>query len=164
MAGENPRPGQIYRHFKKGLYQIIAIADHTETGERLVVYQALYPDFQIYARPLSIFTGKVDLEKYPDSKQIYRFEKTEDFTEFKEDAQPIPEGVNPVLIQFLDAPTIHEKLRVISDNKKLIDKKCISDLAVSLDITIQENELDKQFEELVSCLNTMKRFEVGRLR
>lgn len=72
-----PRPGELYRHFKDNIYQIIALAVHSQTGEKMVVYQAMYGSFAIYVSPLSSFLDEADHQKYPQAAQRYRFEKIE---------------------------------------------------------------------------------------
>lgn len=69
-----PKPQELYRHFKGGKYQIITIARDADTGEEIVVYQALYGDFTIYCRSLKEFTSEVDTQRYPNPDQRMRFE------------------------------------------------------------------------------------------
>ena len=83
MEREIPKPGTVVRHFKRELdgegnnylYEIVGIAHHTETGEYLMVYKALYDEGKMCARPIDMFMSEVDLEKYPQIKQKYRFEE-----------------------------------------------------------------------------------------
>lgn len=88
MTAQQLAAGMRVQHFKRMMmteaereaspcrytYEIIAVARHTETDERLVVYRALYGDMAVYARPVDMFLSPVDLEKYPQSVQRFRFE------------------------------------------------------------------------------------------
>ena len=91
-----PQAGDIYQHFKGKLYRIVTLATHTETGEQLVIYQALYGEFQVFARPLSMFLEKVDAKKYPDAAGKDRFMRIP-MAEAAAVPQPVPaSSENPV--------------------------------------------------------------------
>ncbi len=78
MSGRNPRPGDLYRHFKGKLYQITAVAFDAENGNKKVVYQALYGDYRTYVRDFDAFVGEVDHIKYPEVHAVYRFESVKE--------------------------------------------------------------------------------------
>lgn len=67
---------RLYKHFKGRLYYVHNIAEHSETGEVFVVYQAMYPPYKVYVRPYKMFTGDIDPNR-PDNitGQRKRFEQ-----------------------------------------------------------------------------------------
>lgn len=196
QTDRTPKSGEIYRHFKNKLYQVIAVAAHSETGEQLVIYQALYGDFGIFARPLHMFTGEVDCEKYPDVKQRYRFERVgvsgrvdaacdayisentaadssrsaggEGDFEFSDGGDACSasskEQVNSKLMAFLDADSMEEKYNILVSMRDTVTDMMINNLAVVLDVVIEEGDLEVRYEELKRCLRTRQRYESGRLR
>ena len=71
--------GAKYRHFKGGVYTVLGVAHHSETGEELVIYQRDNDGTEyagkICARPVGMFLSFVDKVKYPDVEQKFRFEE-----------------------------------------------------------------------------------------
>ena len=166
-----PQAGEIYQHFKGKLYRIVALATHTETGEQLVIYQALYGEFQVFARPLSMFLEKVDAKKYPDAAGKDRFMRIP-MAEAAAVPQPVPApSENPVepqpdpgLLAFLDADSYEEKLEVFAALEGKVDLHMLNAIAASLDLELSEGSLEEQYDTLKSCLMTLERYECNRLR
>ena len=184
-----PKPGELYRHFKNKLYQIVTVATHSETGEKLVIYQALYDDFGVYARPLDMFVSEVDHEKYPDVKQKYRFERItpqtkQTDTQVKSEAvgqsaAKLPEAgsmqvqtskaqvadadddqaPNPQLIKFLDADTLEEKYNILVSMSDTITDRLLDDMAVVMDVVIPEAPLIERYEDLKNIIRTRQHYE-----
>lgn len=178
---DDSKVNEIYRHFKGNLYRIVTLAEHSETGEAMVVYQALYGDCKVYVRPLAMFTEKVDKVKYPEVTQEYRFELlppvgmsgTEAFQEPA--VKSIPEApisqteeaapaLDPLLEEFLDADSYNERLNILHGLHHRITDDMINTMAVVLDVEIQEGPLEERYGALVNCLNTLEKYECNRLR
>ena len=189
MMDQTPKPGELYRHFKNKLYQIVTVATHSETGERLVIYQALYDDFGIYARPLDMFVSEVDHEKYPDVKQKYRFERITPQTKqtdmqvkseaVRQSAAKMPEAgsvqvqtskaqvadadddqaPNPQLIKFLDADTLEEKYNILVSMSDTITDRLLDDMAVAMDVVLPEAPLMERYEDLKNIIRTRQHYE-----
>ncbi len=189
MMDRTPKPGELYRHFKNKLYQIVTVATHSETGERLVIYQALYDDFGVYARPLDMFVSEVDHEKYPDVKQKYRFERITPQTKqtdmqvkseaVRQSASKMPEAgsvqvqtskaqvadadddqaPNPQLIKFLDADTLEEKYNILVSMSDTITDRLLDDMAVVMDVVLPEAPLMERYEDLKNIIRTRQHYE-----
>lgn len=177
-----PRAQDIYRHFKGKVYQIVTTAEHTETGEILVIYQAMYGDFKIYARPLSMFMEKVDKQRYPEATQEYRFEKVETIVETpvlqKQEKEPLTvvkqseevcleedePQLDPLLLKFLDADTYEEKLNILAAVHPRITDDMITTMAIACDVEVAEGALESRYSQLKNCLLTLDRYEINRVR
>ena len=181
---EIPKPGQIYRHFKGHLYQIVAIARHSETLEALVIYQALYGDFQVYARPLHMFMSELDKEKYSDVKQRERFELVrvaneitmdEAYVETEEMVPPVAEltevqtepqapQLDTGVEEFLDADSYEEKMRIFTGMQHRLTDDMINIMAISLDTEVPEGELEERIASLKNFLLMQVKYECSRVR
>ena len=187
-----PKPQEIYKHLKGNLYQITAVAEHTETGEQLVIYQAMYGDFRTYARPLEMFTSRVDREKYPDVSQEFRFElQGPESGRQKAESEPagleVPEAVSrdeepqeslsrtdelsegelaldPLVLEFLDANSYEKRLNILTGLHHRITDDMITTMAISCDVEIDDGDVEDRYEALKNCLITFQRYESTRLR
>ena len=171
-----PVAGETYRHFKNKKYKIIAIARHSETGEELVIYQALYGDGMICARPLDMFISEVDHVKYPEVTQKYRFEKIEegDSPLTSGDAKPsdsIKEkrledmSLEEKMMAFFDHEDLEAKYKILLSMREEITDTIIDNLAVDVDIVIPDGEIHKRFDDLRRAIQTKQKYEQNpRLR
>lgn len=178
-----PKPGDLYRHFKGNLYQIITVAIHSETEEQLVIYQALYGDYRAYARPLLMFLEEVDKIKYPDVNQIYRFEKIDreslkkaensvnqqsqmekQHNESRVEPEKELEMVNKDLLAFLDADSYGDKLEILYAIRNKMDDRLMTNIEMSLDLSGHEGTIEERFDYVKNNLQTLSKFESKRLR
>ena len=65
-----PVPGR-YRHYKGGEYEVIGVARHSETDERLVVYRPLYNETGLWVRPVTMFAETVLVNDIPVPRFAY---------------------------------------------------------------------------------------------
>lgn len=169
---EIPKAGEFYRHFKNKLYQIIAVAEHAETNELLVIYQALYGSYKIYAKPLSMFVSPVDREKYPDADQEYRFERVCFSSDNMESASCSDEEqqtshepkINPWLSRFLDAEGYEEQIALLGRMRGEIGQRELDSLYLILDIPHIPGDEETQIQMMIKHLQTRQRYDGRRLR
>ena len=179
---KRPKANQIFRHFKGNLYKIITVATHTETEEEMVVYQALYGDYQSYVRPLSMFMEELDPNQYPEALQKYRFQLLEEIAyadEEKKEALPKEatvdiaeaevcregeEKLDPLLEAYLDADNYKERREILESLRYRITDHMITTMAMAADLEIPEGDLEERFLSLRNCLITREKYESTRLR
>lgn len=183
--GKTPGPGEIFYLKEDKPYQVITMGFHKETGESMIIYQALFGEFKTLVLPLNRFVNEVQkdiikIHKETDNSLPLFHEKTiakviqgnatqDNVQDMEEQSKEVEykepeEKINPILVDFLDAETYSEKLEVITTNLDDIDNRLINNMAVSVDCNVDDGNLDERLQELIYCLNKKSRFEDKRLR
>ena len=180
-------PGGFYKHFKNKLYQVKCVAYHSETKEKMVVYQAMYGEYAMYVRPYDI-AQKYRFEQVDpltmqeisdnlqsDNSQAVRVNSDNRIDEaytLKEDsvdnslAQPEQQVAagDSVLDKFLDARGYEEKLDVLIRYKSRFTNPMIDIMAESLEIVVPEGELSGRIDSLRKVLQAHTKYEGSHLR
>lgn len=194
MEQNMPIPGTRYFDREKRQYQLMIVADHSKTNEKMAVYQALFGEFEYFTEPLGIFMtektevsseiGRTGGSKWnrpavlqpetanPVQDPIAKPENQKLKTEDSSVCQPVQphhqtleeEMANPILLEFLDADTLEEKYQVIKSLGNSITNRLIDDFAVVLDLVIPDGSLDSRYMQLLSSVRTMQKFETNRFR
>ena len=186
--------GGFYRHFKDKLYQVKGTAIHSETKEKMVIYQGLYGSYEMYVRPYDMFLSEVDHIKYPDVVQKYRFElidiktgksleadyeennqnmeseKSEESEELEEleESEKSEESEeseeDSKLIRFLDAYDYKEKLDILTSMRGELNDGLIDIMAESIEVAVPEGDITDRYNSLRKCLMAHTKYEGLRLR
>lgn len=186
--------GGFYRHFKDKLYQVKGTAIHSETKEKMVIYQGLYGSYEMYVRPYDMFLSEVDHIKYPDVVQKYRFElidiktgksleadyeennqnmesekseeseESEKLEESKESEESEESEEDSKLIRFLDAYDYKEKLDILTSMRGELNDGLIDIMAESIEVAVPEGDITDRYNSLRKCLMAHTKYEGLRLR
>ncbi len=180
--------GGFYRHFKDKLYQVKGTAIHSETKEKMVIYQGLYGSYEMYVRPYDMFLSEVDHIKYPDVVQKYRFElidiktgksleadyeennqnmeseKSEESEESEESEKSEESEQDSKLIRFLDAYDYKEKLDILTSMRGELNDGLIDIMAESIEVAVPEGDITDRYNSLRKCLMAHTKYEGLRLR
>ncbi|MBO7532246.1 MAG: DUF1653 domain-containing protein [Lachnospiraceae bacterium] len=168
-----PVEGELYRHFKGGLYRIVTIAQHTETQEGLVIYRSEDDPSKVWARPVTLFCSPVDRVKYPDAAQEMRFEKVTGDGKAVSSSAPAPaaakasadgDGLDPEVEAFLDAKSSIDRIHILSSlNHRLTDEMLIT-MATACDVELPDGDIRTKYQSLRESLVILGKYEGERLR
>lgn len=195
-----PLPGSFYRYPDGGTLQIICIANNCIDKEKNIVYQKMFPPFDIWTEPLNRFmeeAGRNGLQIYKSSgngaggsqsgkdvpvnnRDIPAGTAQENAvitgSMFKEAllngaldrkiAGKIPDSeiAEKGFMELLDARTYHEKYIIFTGLRKYLDKRLLNNIAVSLDIVLEDGDEEEQYDSILHCLQTFEHYETQRLR
>lgn len=188
MAEGNKKRRLIYEDLEEGKkYRMLTLAKHGETGEDMVVYQALYEPFQTYVRPMKALQEEIDKKKIRFLEGVSQKEQTnseEDAVKNagtqagenieREDSAPQGESaaqdknkgseeeIHPEFRRFLDAESNNERIEILRGMRDIVDNTMINSMAVMLDVEIKDGPIEERYEELLECALLKRRYEIER--
>ncbi len=161
----SPRSGEFYRHFKDKLCQIITVAEHRETGEKMVVYQELYGDYKIYTSPLKQFADEADQERRFELVTIQaEAEVCEAGKACEAKEQEAPTVFHPLLMPFVESETYEQKLELLMAMWGKIGQAELEVLYEALDLPMRDGSVEEQFRSIENYLVMQQKFDGKRLR
>lgn len=202
-----PLPGTFYRHSDGNICQIMCIARNYVDKDKEVVYQEMFPPFDIWTEPLRSFMEETAGR---DGSRKYKFEQVEAAsipvqavktleTELPADAVPhtgngitfseeitdsmfrecllngtvdtriagkMPDSdiAEKGFMELLDADNYHDKYHIFTSMKKYLNKHLLNNIAVALDIVLEDGDEEEQYDSILHCLQTFEHYETSRLR
>ena len=200
MDRNMPLPGSFYRYPDGSVLQIICIANNFKDKEKNVVYQKMFPPFDIWTEPLGSFMEEIrknGVQEYgfvenmavrvqtainpplnnmdntasavPESAVITDSLFKEALLNGSIDRKiagkmPDSEIAEKGFMELLDARTYHEKYIIFTSIRKYLDKRLLNNIAVALDIVLEDGEEEEQYDSVLHCLQTLEHYETQRLR
>lgn len=158
-----PKKGELYRHFKGNLYEVLTIARDSETLEEMVVYKEADGD-TAYVRPLRMFVSKVDRSKYPEAQQEYRFEVVREADTVVNEKEESTLVQNNMIMEFLDLSTAIEKINYLQSVRERITEEFIGIVAQSLEFVENEGSLRERYDAVLRYLRIVSQYESSRIR
>ncbi len=166
MERHIPQPGEVYRHFKGNVYEIVLIARDSETLEEKVVYKNV-DGTAAYVRALAMFMSPINKEKYPNATQEYRFELLkETMKSAAVEKQELSDEMRDkeLILNFLDLASAEDKIQYFLQVKDDITENFLQVVAQSLDFVENQGDLSQRYEDILKYLRTLAKYECGRLR
>lgn len=152
-------PGQKYCTKDGKKYQILTIGRHVDTGEEMLVFQGLFEPFAVYIKTLSQVA--VASDTVPEVETKISIDKKKDEKELSNSKE---KNVEDLFIQFLDETSSKRKLEILMQMKPDLDLRLINNIAASMDLPADNENIQEQFEFIAENLKQRAKFEIDRFR
>lgn len=129
--------GDIYLNTKEELCEILAVAEHRDTHQNLVIYKMVETD-RIYAIEESVFAKE--------------FEETSDRAMRNQKR----------LVEFLDIDGAEGKIIFLQRHKAELNEEFLEIAAQCLDFVDKEGDFEEHYQGLIKFLQTQAKFEFRR--